>query len=389
MKLHSLLLLAAVAATPGCISRVTVKKVEPGQNPRGMRYYLPQPVVVGRPKPDGGIEYNIEYIPNLEREYAVDAWSFMGSHTAKLSRSPEMLLTKAELIQNTTEVAKQLIDSAGAAGTELATQIGAQKTAERNAAAAAETARASAARTAATALLEKQNAVLLAQDDQERAAKNLASAEATGDATKIAAAQAVLETTEVALSRARRAVEFAQMEANKFDDPTARADGAAPAPKSGLAAGPVMYRIVEDSRTGAVRLVPMAFKVGHPRAGQRFTQRRFDTVSPAPPPAAKPDKPPSPPATGGTMYTLPQAMAQVTIRVKSGKTVIVSECRIFNQSDQSNATGTFTLKAGDKNESLVLVRIPNTTKPGTYRVEVSVKSSDGARSIEPEILTVK
>src|SRR5262245_1251661 len=93
-----------------CIAHIGVKKVDnssgsDGGEVKGVRYSLPQPFLVGRPQLNGKISYSIEYLPDPDNEYAVDAWSFMAKHKINMQRTTRGLLKSVSFTKDTTEVA--------------------------------------------------------------------------------------------------------------------------------------------------------------------------------------------------------------------------------------------------------------------------------------------
>ncbi len=101
-----------------CIARIDVKKINNADingrsRAKGVRYSLPQPFVIGTPGLNGKVSYRVEYLPDPDNEYAVNAWSFMAKHTMKLARSPNGMLTSVDYSKNDTEVATAMVDTAG------------------------------------------------------------------------------------------------------------------------------------------------------------------------------------------------------------------------------------------------------------------------------------
>ena len=186
--------LVALLFGGGCVTHIAMKRVLPGENPRGVRVYLPAPFVVGRPTPDGKIEYTVELFPDPDQEYAIDAWTLMAKQKTVISRTIEMYLKKADLAQDTTAVAKALADAAGDVG-----------------------------KSAVSTLVQQQQAAAQLQA-KAAAAKPLGGANAdTANKEK--------ETSNA--------------------DPYALKE----------AQGPVLYRIVEDTATGGIRLDPIDFRI--------------------------------------------------------------------------------------------------------------------------------
>src|SRR6267142_1350588 len=86
------------AAAVGCLglagcTRLTVKKVTPESATPGVRYALPKPFVQVTPQPDGSVSADIVFLPDTSNTYAVDAESYLSTHTLKVSTA-NGLLTK-------------------------------------------------------------------------------------------------------------------------------------------------------------------------------------------------------------------------------------------------------------------------------------------------------
>jgi len=372
-KPTSILVLSVLSfAVSGCISHIGVTKVQPKKDPKGLRYYMPQPVIVGYPQPDGTITYEEKMLPDLEKEYAIRAWSFMAKYTAKITRTPEMFLDKAELKQDTTAVASKLIESSGNVGSAMATRIGEEKKAQREEAEEKE-AKVATAKDNVTA---KEQAVTAAELQLTFAKQDRDALPADADpAAKAIAIKAVTD--------AERAVEKAKLErqfardahdaAKRLENPAADAP-AVPKAKRGVAAGPVIYRIVENPRTGGVSLEPMTFEVASMALKQASAQHRFDTVT-AP---KKPDEAENKSADAPALVHMTQAQPQTQVPMPAGVHVIVPECSVVHLTNSQNVTNHFHLVSVAGGTRLAITRKME-TPAGEYRVNIVGKTASGAK----------
>ncbi|MES2705005.1 MAG: hypothetical protein V4726_00220 [Verrucomicrobiota bacterium] len=368
----------AACLLSGCVSHVGVTKVTPGSNPRGLRYYLPMPVVVGKPAPDGKIIYSVELIPDMEHEYAVNSWSFMAKHKADIARDAKMLLTKVELSQDSTAVASKLLESAGKVGEQMATSAGENRSARREAANAAN-----------TDLRAKEQAVKTAAQQVKFAEQDLKSAQLSGNQELAASAQVALTAAKREVEKAALQETFAKKEAGRFDDPGLTTGGSSGGSLRGLAAGPVIYRIVEDPFTGGVRLEPMNFKLRDGGSGGGQRQIRFQTV-----------KAPSAPAgdgtgTGGTAAKSDDP--EPRIRLSPGATVFMDqravvnlrECQVAREdSPDEEVSDLFELRSASEGHGLFIKR-KDTTPAGLYRVKISFRVGNGGNQSKTRLVEVK
>jgi hypothetical protein len=278
----SLAIVLTLTGSGGCISHFSVTKVTPGSNPRGVRVHLPAPFVVGRPSPDGTVAYGIEYLPDPDEEYAIDAWSIMAKQKADISRTVEMYVQKMALTQDTTAVAAQLASSAGAVSKSAVDSLIAQQ--QANTALAKTRSDAIAAKEAD--LAQKEAAFEKANVDVETAQEALDAANAAGNANAIAAAQTTLNGAKAAAQKAKIDVDTAKnalAKARNYDQATSR-DQPADSKPAGTAAvaGPIVYRIVADRETGGIRLERVNFKLFSfngkvPSISKQGTQLDFGT----------------------------------------------------------------------------------------------------------------
>jgi hypothetical protein len=404
----------------GCISHIAVKRVEPGKNLRGLRYYLPEPIIVGRPSPDGSIVYTIETLADVEHEYVIDAWSFMANHTAKFTRTKEMLLEKAELKQDTTAVAEQLLKSAGNVGAGIMEAEGKRRDAEQTTAKETAKAKADAATEQITAqkeelkarsdalkvIAEKRHALDRAIIERDRAKELRDIAKGENNPEKLAAAQEALDDAETQVRLAQSDFDFANKPASGFDDPLsrlddplARFDDAKTAqdkptgPQAGRAAGPILLRIVEDPLTGGIRLVPLKFKLGDPRRARGDTQKRFDTVKTGVPLAAIATPAPSP-SLPSKSVVLDKNEPKHFFRSKSLGEVLPEKCLLVNAATQADAKSHFIIVLGTDKTALVVTAkfVPDggdVTPTGKYRLALKTQSKSTQVNTENFEFTVQ
>jgi hypothetical protein len=264
----AIIALSASLLVNGCVSHFSVTKVAPGTNPKGLRVHLPAPFVVGRPTPDGTIKYGVEYLPDPDEEYAISAWSIMAKQKTDITRTVEMYVQKMNLSQDTTAVAAQMAASAGAVGKTAVDTMVAQKQAEATAEAAAQKGRDDARKAldiAEANLKFAQEAV----DDAEKAGADQATIKNLRD--KVTAATQAVLIAKIGLENAKKSLS----EARNMD--LAGGDEAAETPKQTVRSvpGPVIYRIVENARTGGIALEPVNFKLFS--LNRRSTTERIGT----------------------------------------------------------------------------------------------------------------
>jgi hypothetical protein len=99
----------------GC-ANLTVTKVSADNDAttKGVRYYLPKPYLQVTPQPDGTISVDVIFLPDKQREYAIDTSSHFSSYTFQIARDEKGLLTSLEYKASTTAVGQQLASSGGA-----------------------------------------------------------------------------------------------------------------------------------------------------------------------------------------------------------------------------------------------------------------------------------
>jgi hypothetical protein len=100
---------ALAASIAGCVTMVSGGVAEPGSN--GLRYHLPQPVLLVSPQADGTLTVSKELIPDESKTYYLRASSFLGSYTFDVSVS-NGLLSSVNMKSDATQVASNGIEAA-------------------------------------------------------------------------------------------------------------------------------------------------------------------------------------------------------------------------------------------------------------------------------------
>jgi hypothetical protein len=327
------LALVAVVNT-GCVTHYSVTKVTPGSNPKGLRVHLPAPFIIGRPSPDGTVKYNVELLPDPDQEYAIDAWTIMAKQKAEIGRTIEMYVQKMTLAQDTTAVASQLASSAASVGKSAVDSLITQRQAQTTAVTAKE-----ADVAAKTIALEKAQAEVASAKDA------LNAAEASGDATAIKSARATLAAKELAVTEAQidlKAAHEALAKARNFDQPTSKDKTGLDTGGKVTAPGPAIYRIVENPKTGGIKLEPVNFKLfsfnGKPVEG---TQLQFETWGKKPANDTKPDT--------GAASPIPkiQVPVEITIDKYSGNLTYIVK---FDSDVKQGLDAQTTVKDGQDND---------------------------------------
>jgi hypothetical protein len=108
----TLIILSATVALAGtgCTAWISVRKATDGDSTPGVRYSAPAVFLVGKPAADGTIEYAFEYWPDESNTYAISSYSFMSKQKVEATVA-DGLLAKVTGKQDTTDVAKALLDS--------------------------------------------------------------------------------------------------------------------------------------------------------------------------------------------------------------------------------------------------------------------------------------
>jgi hypothetical protein len=207
----------------------------------------------------------VEYLPDPDEEYAINAWSIMAKQKTDIARTVEMYVQKMNLAQDTTAVAAQLATSAGAVSKSAVDALVAQRQTESTAATAAAKARNDAVRAKQGDVATKKADLLKASVDLAAAqtALNDAVTAGTTDPTTLKSLKDAVASKTIAVRKAEidvQTAEAAVVTAKNFDQPLLNNNADAPG-NMPSAPGPVIYRIVENPRTGGIALERVHFKL--------------------------------------------------------------------------------------------------------------------------------
>jgi hypothetical protein len=308
-----LLALSVLLFNSGCISHISMRKVQPGTNPRGQRVHLPAPFIVGYPNAKGKIDYKVELLPDPEQEYAIDAWTLMATQRADVERTIAMYVQKVTLKQNTADVAERLAQAVGEVGKSAMQGLVEKSTAENTAAGARQ-----------STINEKELALKKAELELAAAVK-VRDATIAGTKEREAAEKVVQEKT-LAVQIARAALDAANGTLN------AREQSKTPEKKKETISlvdrkpGPIIYEIIEDENRGGIKLKPVHFtlfsyngmEVDRRGVSQVRTapstgrQLRFETITPPKPPSTSPTPPPAPAEIRPARMLQPGAAVQLS-----------------------------------------------------------------------------
>ena len=129
--LSSLVIFATSAVAGGCTTWVTSKPAGGGTGEQsGLRYYLPIPVLVVTPQPDGTITVETDYIPDRRHEYVIEAGSFLSTHKLEVQTDNKGLLMSVTINQSSAAVAEELAKQSGTVAKSALDTIKAERTAE-------------------------------------------------------------------------------------------------------------------------------------------------------------------------------------------------------------------------------------------------------------------
>ncbi len=109
----TLVLALLLALGTGCISNLSVEKVEPGERAKGLVYSLPKTYLVVKPKPDGTMDVRFAFLPDPENTYAISASSLFSKHTLAVTLTQAGLLQELDWKPDGTGVAAKLVEAAG------------------------------------------------------------------------------------------------------------------------------------------------------------------------------------------------------------------------------------------------------------------------------------
>lgn len=119
LLLGTSLALAATLGSSACTTWVTslpaTKITADGSNPEqnGLRYFLPIPVLIVTPQPDGTVKVETDYMPDPRHEYVVYAGSFMSTHKLEVKTDDKGFLTDVTMNQSSAAVAQELAKQSG------------------------------------------------------------------------------------------------------------------------------------------------------------------------------------------------------------------------------------------------------------------------------------
>lgn len=108
--------LAALTGALASCASLTVTQVTPTNDAtvKGVRYFLPKPFIVIAPQADGTVSATVVYLPDKDREYAIESNSTLSSYAFQASTDPEGLLTGVQYNTNTATLPAQAAASTGA-----------------------------------------------------------------------------------------------------------------------------------------------------------------------------------------------------------------------------------------------------------------------------------
>ena len=355
--MRSLVIATLATLLVGCTTTMNVRKVKDTDTTEGVRYYLPKPYLLVQPAPDGTITVSTVFLPDKDRQYAVQTRTTLGKFKLTMNLSDEGFLNEFGWKPDGTELTKAAAEQAG---TVAKARIDARQQEEKeakeatqkrlDAIAAAEEAVRKAVSERDTILVEiteieasgipndkKQEKLLDARIRLARAESTLAAAEATlarlqatqadngagnvpvGDTQNVAGAAGGAQNGQPADAQP---VDAQPVNPQPVDGMPANQNGqpAAPTIPNGLQAtfGPLLLAVVDDGNS--VSLVPVAWPGdGTPTQLEFATQ----TIQPAKP---KGD------------VTRPQGAVRQQIRASGGKLELLIDLNmVVNSIDETLA----------------------------------------------------
>jgi hypothetical protein len=161
---------------------------------KGVRYYLPKPYLLATPQADGTVIFDVVFLPDKSREYAIDTSAYFSNYTFQVARDEKGLLTALEFKASTSAVGQQLATSVGNSAAQAynikAAGLAAVQSQVNTAQTALDTAKANAAADEAKLASDQGN-------------PNVSSATITSDYAAVAQSKAKLQIAEQALQRAQ------------------------------------------------------------------------------------------------------------------------------------------------------------------------------------------
>jgi hypothetical protein len=97
----------------GCTTTMNVRKVKDADTTEGVRYYLPKPYLLVQPAPDGTITVSTVFLPDKDRQYAVQTRTTLGKFKLTMNLSDEGFLNEFGWKPDGTELAKAAAEQAG------------------------------------------------------------------------------------------------------------------------------------------------------------------------------------------------------------------------------------------------------------------------------------
>jgi hypothetical protein len=324
----------------------------------------------------------------------------MAKQKTEIARTVEMYVQKMNLAQDTTAVAAQLAASAGAVGKSAVDNMVAQKQAETAANTAAAKARTDAIRARQADVLLKRAALQKAEIELKAAQLALADAEArNADAGTLNTLRDKVATKQISLDEARidlQTSEAAVTAAKNFDRPTSDENKDAPKETVRSVPGPVVYRIVENPKTGGIALERVNFKLfslskGSSRVINSGSQLDFQTwgKKPASDTSVKPEpgKTKIPQVTGPSNLTLNKfsgVFSQIVQFDTELKKPLTGELQV---SDGQGTDQKKWLKVAASGTNSVTLTWDKDTPNGTYAVILPILFKDDR--MFPSVLTVE
>jgi multidrug efflux pump subunit AcrA (membrane-fusion protein) len=292
----------------------------------------------------------------------------MAGTTADLTRDGNMLLTKARLVRDTSAVATQLAQSVGEAGAAFATKLSERAEAARTAAATAQ-----ADRAAKKVAMDVAAAKLELRKEQYKQAPN--------DETKRAFEEAQEE-----YAATRIAFEAADRATDNLDT-----TGPGKGPVRTTAAGPVIFKIVEDRKTGGIRLEPMTFRVRSMTAAGAGSQLRFPSINVP----GKGDDEAEGNGTTDTGDKLPRARivqngpSTIHIPISRGARLLPEETKVTNlETKQMVPDCVHWASSSVSKDSVARIAISPRPPPGSYHLELKTITASNRKLTKDALFTI-
>jgi hypothetical protein len=327
----------------GCTTIVDVKPYK-GVGQGGIRYSLPEPYLLVKPKADGTATYEWLMLPNQENEYAIETKSFLSTSTLTVTTENGFVRTLKTTATNS-EALKKLSTALGdVAAQKENTKVDAQKAADTAAKADAtsyQTKLSDAEKALVAAKIELAGAK--AEEEQYNKEKDIKPETLVGARVNVAKRQAVVDELESRLQTLRAA-------GGAFDAGIAAA-------KLKELPGPMLFRLIQ--KDGFVELRAVALQVNVQTSG-------------TPAKAATGDKPP------GVTLSVGKAVTQggaTRVEFTSSADIAVTGSTVIDSKTETIKSETKYEKGTDL-KSHVLVITPPIAK-GKYTAQVNFKPPAG------------